>query len=599
MNKIEKLENEIRYHDKKYWIDNNSKITDPEYDQLVNKLSDLDPDNKYLNRPKAPRVDSQGKVHHSIKMLSLDKAYSYEEIVKWCEKVSRSETEMFRIMPKFDGVSGQLIRGILATRGDGEIGENITNKLVYMDIIKKNETDENVRGEIVFTKSKFKEVKNTITRKSGEPYKNERNAVGGILNRDDLKPVKILTFIDFESIYKDLTLHALKELGEDHWKFLITTIKDLNFPTDGIVVRVLDKKYAKSLGSTRHHLKSATAFKFENPFGWSEVVDIVLQPGKHGLTPVVKIKPLIINGVKITSVTGHNWRRVLDYDIRKGDMVKVERAGDVIPYITEVKLGSDRIKISIDKCPICNSDTIFIDPQLECSNINCEGKLLNRLYDSVIRIGIDRLGRPTIQKMIDVLNIENLVDIFSLTEDDIYKLPGFAKTSTKNLLYEISKVKENGVYEWQILASLNIPGIGQSLSKDLLCDRSLSKLTIMNKKDLEILPSIGPERAQYIHNGIYNNSEYLKEILRVLPIKENKVIPKNLTKICFTGKFPERKSFYYNLLEKKGGYEILEKVKDIDVLVVADPSKQSNKMKTAQKKGVKIIGINELAEELN
>jgi len=591
------IENEIKTHDQAYWILHKPLINDPEYDKIVNRLLKIEPDNEYLKEVRTPKVDSSGKVTHLVKMLSLDKAYSYDEIIKWAKKVARSAAEVFRIMPKLDGVSGQLMKDVLATRGDGEVGENITHKLPFMNILKKHNNDD-VRGEILFTKSKFQQIKDTIRRKNGKKYKNERNAVGGILTRDDLEPVKILTFVDFEYTCQDLTLGQLENIGEVGWEGFVETTKEMNFPTDGIVVRVLDVDYAESLGSTRKHSKSAIAFKFKNPFEWSILREVEFSPGKHDITPVGKIDPVEISGASISSPSLHNWKNILDKDLHIGDHVKVERAGDVIPYISDSKPGENRIPIEVPDCPICGSKLTYVDPQIECSNDDCPGKLLNKLSDAVIRIGIDRLGKPTIQKMMDTLNVENLVDILKVSVEDLMTLERFGKTSAHNLYYEIGKVLNSGVYEWQLLAALNIPGIGRSLSKDLLADRNLLQLSGMNITELTNLPNIGEERGLAIIEGIFKNYKLLQELGELLPIKKPEIKVEGLVKVCFTGRFPEKKSYYYELLEKDGGYEILEKVKDIDMLVVADPSKQSNKMKAAEKKGIKIIGVDELLDKL-
>ncbi len=595
------IENEIKGHDQAYWVLNKPLINDYEYNAIVNRLLKIEPDNEYLKKVKTPKVESSGKVTHLIKMLSLDKAYTYEEIIKWCKKVARSSTEMFRIMPKLDGVSGQLMKGVLATRGDGKVGEDITNKLVFMNILKKHNNDD-VRGEILFTKSKFEQIKDVITRKSGENYKNERNAVGGILSRDDLEPVKILTFVDFEYTYEDISLDAIESIGESGWEGFVVATKKMNFPTDGIVVRVLDVDYAKSLGETRHHSKSAIAFKFENLFEWSILREVEFSPGKHDITPVGKIDPVEISGSSIVSPSLHNWKNILDRDLHIGDMVKVERAGDVIPYISDSKPGDNRTPIKIPPCPVCGSELTYIDPQLICSNDECEGKLLNKLSDAVIRIGIDRLGKPTIQKMMDTLGVENLVDIFKVSVEDLMKLERFGSTSAHNLYYEIGKVLNAGVYEWQLLAALNIPGIGRSLSKDLLDERNLLQLSELNITELTNLPNIGEERGLAIIKGIYDNYQYLHDLGQLLPTRMAEKEPEddNLLKVCFTGRFPEKKSVYYELLRKTGGYDIMDKVNnETQMLVVADPSKESNKTKSAKKKGIKIVGIDDLMGGLN
>jgi len=600
---IEMYEKEIRRHDDLYWNKNKPVISDPDYDKLVNKLLILDPNNNYLNKPKTPLIESNGKVVHKIKMLSLDKAYSFKEVLKWCKKVARTPSEGFKLMPKLDGVSGQLMDGILATRGDGEEGENITHKLPFMDIVTKGDID-NVRGEILFTKSQFKKIKGMITRKSGEEYKNERNAVGGVLSRDDLEPIKILSFVDFEFSCTDYTLTGLEQLAEYDelgWNSICLIAQELDYPIDGMVIKVADEEYAESLGATRHHLKSAIAFKFTNPFKWSKVTGVTWSMGKHVLTPIIQIEPIKLSGVTITNVSGHNMKNIVDNDICIGDIIKVERAGDVIPYATDFKAGETRVGCHITNCPVCDSPLRYSEPEIACINDDCPGKLLNKLSDAVIRIGIDRLGKPTIKKMMDTFQIENLVDIFNLERNDIITMEGFGRTSTDNLYAEIQSVKDEGVYEWQLLAALNIPGIGRSLSKDLLADRSLLNLSELSILELIEIEGIGPERAKFIHEGIYNNSKYLHDLGDILPIKVEEVKDNNveLIKVCFTGRFPEKKSHYYDLLKENGGYEIMEKVnKETQVLIVADTSKESNKMKAAKKKGIQIMGIEELLKGL-
>lgn len=591
------LENELRTHDYAYWKLNKPLVNDPIYDQIVKRLLKIEPDNKYLKEIHTPKVESIGKVTHIIKMLSLGKAYTYNELILWAGKLARTPGEKFRLMPKLDGVSGQKKNGVLATRGDGEIGENITHKLSFINTVTKGDP-EDMRGEILFTKTMFQDIKESITRKSGEQYKNERNAVGGILRRSDIAPLKILMFVDFEYIFTDYTFAEFKNLGENVWETLVEDAKNMNFPTDGLVLKVVDKEYGESLGATSHHLKSAIAFKFENPGAWSVLRSVLFSPGKHDTTPVGKIDPVEISGVQVKSPNLHNWKNILKLDLHIGDEVWCERAGDVIPDITKTRPGVDRTPIVIPPCSVCGSELIYVDPQLSCSNDECGGKLLNKLSDAVIRIGIDRLGKPTIKKMIDTFNIDSLMDIFRFTPSDLLKLDRFGETSASNLYEEIKRVKDEGVFEWQLLAALNIPGIGRSLSKDLLADRSLLNLSAMHITELEALPNIGKERGMAIIDGIFNNYKYLEDLGNLLPIKKEEVVEAptgDIIKVCFTGKFPEKKSVYYDLLKDKGGYEIMDKVTSLtQVLVVADPSKESNKTKAAKKKGIKIVGIDEL-----
>jgi len=601
-NKAILFENQIKFHDECYWVKNKSKIKDEEYDKLVESLLELEPENEYLKKPKTPVVDSKGKVKHVVKMLSLNKVYSFAGILKWCKKVARTYEEKFDIMPKYDGVSGDLRSGILATRGDGEIGENITHKLPFMNIMRKDENNPDVRGEILFKKSTFTEIKDSFRRKGGELYKNERNAVGGMLTRDDLNVMKVLTFIDFKHTVNTITLKQLEDGGEEEWNNFVSMVQDSDFPVDGIVVQLNDKSYGESFGATRHHRKDSIAFKFANPFAWSKIIDIIWSAGKHVLTPVATIEPVEISGVTVQRVSLHNMKNIKDRDICIGDSVKVERAGDVIPYIAEVVPGENRVGGYITTCPICAHDIEFIDPELVCVNKDCAGKHINALMDAVERIGIERLGEPTLKKMIETLGVTDLIDVFNLTKEDIITLEGFKEKSTDNLFNEIQKPITNGVYEWQLLSCLNIEGIGRSLSKDLLEKKDLFDLTSYSVSDWELIDGIGPERANALVKGLLNNGIYLSKLSKILPIKtpNKKVDINGLISICFTGKFPKNKKEYYAMLEDYGGYNIMDKVnKQTEILVVADPSKSSNKMKAAEKKGIQIMGIDELLEIIN
>ena len=597
MNRIDELVLEITKHDKLYWEKSDPIISDIEYDKLVNELKELDPSNELLVKVHTP-VTNEKKIRHKISMLSLDKVYSFKDLVKWCRKVARSKNEMFKSEVKYDGVSGDLRDGVLATRGDGIVGEDVSDKLPLIKVFSTTGSKD-VRGEILFKKSSFRENINKVVRKGGESYKNERNAVGGILNRDDIdySVGEILTLVDFRHLGVKLNLNDIENLGEEGIRIIERDIKMLDYPADGIVFKIDDQEYAEQLGSTRHYSKSEIAFKFANPFAFSKLNGVTWSVGKHTITPIGNVEPVEVSGVTIRNVNLHNMKNIRDMDIHIGDELKIERAGDVIPFAAGVSQGQEREWIYITNCPACGSDVKYEDPEMVCINPDCRGKHLVKLMDAVVRIGIERLGEPTLRKMIDDLYVYNLVDIFHLDKDDIITLEGFAESSTNNLFGEIQKVKENGVFEWQILSSVNLEGIGRSLSADLLEGRSLEEIRKYNIDQFEAIQGIGPERAKVLFNGLKDNQEYIDRLLKILPIR-NVEAKGDLMKICFTGKFHETKSYYYDLIKNKG-YDIWEKVtKDLDVLVVADPSKGSSKQKKAENLGIKVVSIEELLNNL-
>jgi len=605
---IDELVKEIEKHDKAYWS-GNPIISDREYDVLIQKLREIDPNHHLVNKIHTPATEGSKKVIHKNPMRSLAKVYSIADLIAWCSKVSRSDNEGFTIEYKFDGWSASLDDGVLATRGDGEVGEDISSKLPIINILALGQNGDpiprsqikNLRGEIVIVKSKYDNIKDIYD------FKHPRNALTCFLGRDDLDTSQgpVLTLIGFNTLSFPIMMKDISALKDDPRPFerIIATAEMSEYPTDGLVIKLEDQEYAKSLGATSHHAKGEIAFKFANPTGESKLLGIEWSVGKHDITPIGKVEPVVISGVTIQNINLHNFGYVMDNDIHIGDTIVVERAGDVIPDVQSVIPGSERVVINLVICPSCGSDVMYDYPVLKCINPICSGKLLRRFMDSVVRIGIERLGLPTLEKLINQKGVKDLVDLFNLTELEIKDLPGFGEKSANNLYNEIQKIVNNPVEDWRILSCLNLNGIGTSLSKILLSEFSLDELRDMTVNDFLGIEGIGPERAVMLVNGLVENSEYIDNLRTKLPVissnkkeqsSEGSVASK--IKICFTGKFPKPKSYYYKLLPSE--YEVTERMnKETNVLVVADPSKESNKTKAAKKKGISIIGIYDLFDE--
>lgn len=600
MTKKEKLEILINYHDELYWDQNNPEISDVEYDKLVEDLRILDPNSHILKKVHSIPVTLSSKVKHAFPMLSLDKVYTIEELLKWCNKVARNENEEFLIQPKLDGCSAELSNSILGTRGDGYEGEDITNKL---PIIKTKSSEgyieeynnlDYVRGEIVLSKSEFETFKDRLLRKGGQQYKTVRNACSGILNRDDLDISlgRVLTLVPFDLISRKLKLSELREMD---WNNEITIIQGLDYPTDGIVIKLANTEYSKSLGNTSHHPRGELALKFTNPTGTTVLRSVDWSSGKRKLTPIGKVDPVEIGGVIVSNVNLHNYNYILDNNIYLLDTLVIERCGDIIPDVKEVIPGLYRQSIEISNCPYCGSVIIHKAPEVYCVNDNCIGKHIQMLSDSVVRIGIERLGEPTLAKLIDK-GFDTLIKILNLTTTDILSLDGFAKTSSSNLFNEIQKVAKGGVYEWQILASLNIKDVGVRMSKIILENIKLQQLRNIPMDELETIAGVGVERSQRIFYGLEEASDYINELLTILPIKE-KVKMESKT-ICFTGKMPEKRA-YYEALAKDYGYEPTKSAtKSLSILVCMDPNSNSGKLKNAMKNGTEIISVQEFMDRM-
>jgi len=596
MNREQELEKIIRRHDKLFWIDNNPEISDEKYHLLTKEMRSINPNNPVLSEIHTP-VNSTGDVIHKIPMLSLDKVYSIEEWIYWASKVKRNDNELFLVQNKFDGWSVEKNHCLLSTRGDGFVGVDISNKLAYIKLLDESPVSEilYIHGELVMLKSDFEEQQTKILRKSGKQYKTPRTILTGLLTKDELREGvgRVLTLMPFNSFQIELSFAELKEID---WTSLIDDRKNADYPIDGLVLKLADQEYGKSLGSTSHHVRSAMSLKFTNPTGTTVLRSVLWSVGKHKLTPVGIVDPVEIGGVIVDSPNLHNYKYIVDNDIHIGDTLIVERCGDIIPDVQEVIPGENRELIFIDRCPVCNSAVIFNDTDMICTNLECTGKHIRRLSDSVVRIGIERLGEPTVAKLVSI-GVTNLIDIFNLTKEDIIELERFGESSSDNLFNEIQKVKNRGVYEWQILASLNIQGVGRRISKLILENLSLEELRNMSEIQLMGLDRVGPERADQIYSGLKDHSEYIDGLLTILPIIGEEM-KGTKGSICFTGKMPEKRS-YYEAMAVKDGYEIVSRVtKDLAVLVCMDVNSNSGKAKKAKQYGVEVIHLDEWMERI-
>ncbi|MBE6373597.1 MAG: hypothetical protein E7055_16205 [Lentisphaerae bacterium] len=601
---VEQLAAQIEYHNRKYWEEAEPEISDDEYDQLVRRLTELAPDHPLLQTIQAPVVASSGKVIHRDPMLSLDKAYSLDEVISWAAKFVRSDSEEFLVQPKYDGISASWSGGILATRGDGETGENITDKVPLIElehpagIMPLGEFKGQARGEIVIREDDFRTLYPKIMNRNGRPYKNSRNAAAGIMG---LKDISLMLLQHAKLTLVDYSLHSWKTNWKDFrtdWQDLVDRIEQLPYPMDGIVIKLADQSYSRSLGNTAHHPRGQIAFKFSGVRQQSKLLKVEWSFGKTALTPVAEIEPVEITGTTIRHVTLHNLQNILDHDIQIGDTVTVERAGDVIPYIVESQPGEVRTPCVIENCPSCGAKLVRELPELRCVNPDCPETQLMRLLAAVRNIGIERLGEPNLRRLREVLGVRNLKDIFNLTVPDIMRLEGFQELSANNLYKEIQAART--APDYQLLASLNIKGIGPNIAKAILKTNTLKELEGMNAEQLANLEGIGPERAGAIEKELRERKAEIDELLECLTIVQTKSdSAEERPTVCFTGKMPEKRSYYENLA-KANGYDSADSVTSgLSLLVTAEADSTSSKAMKAAKLGVRVMTLAEWLKTLN
>jgi DNA ligase (NAD+) len=590
----------IMHHNEAYWEKGMLEISDERYDELIRALEKINPDHSLVIAINAPKVASEGKVTHAKAMLSLDKAYSFEDIDSWARKNKRSENELYLVEPKYDGISANYADNILATRGNGEVGENISAKLPLIELETTAYTgpvDRPVRGEILIRNDDFKNIYSHITKKNGGTYKNSRNAVGGIMGLLDISDMRRqnakLTLVDYEMISYPVKYSELGKL----WPELVEKIENLPYPMDGIVIKLADEAYSEELGNTAHHPRGQIAFKFSGIRKESLLKEVQWSFGKNCLTPVAEIEPVEIGGVTIRHASLHNAQNIIDKDIQIGDRVIIERAGDVIPYIISALPGENRKNALIDTCPNCGKSLVRKGPELCCPNSDCSATRLKLLTAAVKNIGIDRLGEPNIQKMMICLGVMTLKDIFDLKLSDILQLEGFKAKSATNLFKEIANARN--VTDSQVLAALNIPNVGANIAKKIMNEYTLDELRKMTDEEMENINTIGPERARALHDQLAEQSDFINELISALNMKQSKGQGnETLPTICFTGKMPEKRSFYETLAEQNG-YEATSTVsKELSVLVALDPEAGGGKLSKAGKLGVEIIALGDWLQKI-
>ena len=599
---LQELVQLIEYHNQRYWELGEPEISDDDYDRLMVELRSRDPNHPLLHWVGTQRTASAGgKVKLAKPMLSLDKAYSLEEVVEWAQKYIRSKDELLLAQPKYDGISANFDGTILATRGDGEIGEDISDKLPLIELEAPNYTGQlnrPARGEIVIRKYDFANLYSHIYKKGGGVYKNSRNAVAGIMGLKDISDMirqhAKLTLADYSLVSFKIKFSELS----GRFAEIIETVEALPYPTDGVVFKLADTAYSESLGATSHHPRGQIAFKFSGIRRKTKLLAVEWSFGKNALTPVAELEPVDIGGVTIKRATLHNAQNIIDMDIQIHDEVTVERAGDVIPYIVSREPGGERINAMITNCPGCGSTLVRRGPELCCVNPECFETNLQKLTAAVKNFGIEQLGEPTIRKMMLSLGVKKLSDIFKLTQNQLLKLDNFAEKSAANLYREIDTAKH--VADYQFLAALNIPNIGLDIAKILLKHFKLEELSTLSEDELLNVPGIGEKRAKAIVEVLHSEAQEINDLLATVEV--SKTAQNSSTTrptICFTGKMPEKRSFYENLAAEHG-YEAVDSVsQSLSLLVTADISSNSSKTGKAKKLGIPIVELQDFLRQLS
>lgn len=655
---IEDLRSVLRFHEYRYYIQNDPLISDFEYDRLYKELEKFEKENPGLVVPDSPtqRV-AKGltkdfpAVPHLVPMLSLDNSYNSDDLIDFDRKAREltglKEIE-YCVEPKFDGASislvyeaDHLVRG--ATRGDGVQGDDITPNIrqIYTIPLSAKFSDYGlqtveVRGEVLINKNNFKKFNEQLSEQGLAPLANPRNAAAGTLRIKDpteVKKRKLEAFVYHISYYTlkkegtDLhnhaqTLEMLWDLGfrsPEKEKKVLKGIQpvidycsefekkrdDLPYEIDGMVIKVNEFELQDRMGMTSHHPRWAIAFKFKARQATSKLVRVEYQVGRTGnIGPVAKIEPVHIGGVTISSVSLFNEDVIREKDIRIGDTVLVERAGDVIPYIVkplpELRNGNEK-KIHFPKhCPSCGEPIHKVEDEAawRCININCPAQVLERLmhFASKDAMDIRGLGAAIIEKFYTLGLLTSIPQIYQLDYEAISQLEGFGKKSIDNLRNAIDNSKKQPLH--RLIYALGIRFVGETMAKTLAhAIDHLLDLKNFDEEALQKLEDVGPKVAgsvvQFFHNDA--NLEMIRALEALgLQLKNEKKEWSgggNLDghTFLFTGTLAKlKRSEAEELVEQNGGTIVSGVSSKLNYLVVGEDA--GSKLEKAKKiSSIKII----------
>ncbi len=560
---IEKLVTEINGHNYRYHVLDAPVVSDAEYDQLFRTLKRMEEQYQYVlpdsptRRVGAPPLDKFEKVKHAEPMLSLDNAFSHDEVREFDQRAKRflkSDVEIeYTVEPKYDGLAMELTyeRGLLvraSTRGDGYEGEDVTTNLMTVKAIPLRIEGKDIpdlidiRGEVYMDIDEFEKL-NKERERNGEPlFANPRNAAAGSVRQLDSSITEKRRLhmacyglgsakgIEFKS--HD---HFIEWLGRAHFptpfildrvtgiERVIESIRKIEeqrssfaFETDGAVIKVNDFDLQKKLGYKTREPRWAIAYKFPAHQATTIVEDILSSVGRTGvITPVALLAPVRIGGVTVSRSTLHNWEEIDRKDIRVGDTVLVERAGDVIPHVVTVvkekRSGQEHKALPPRSCPACQSTVVQEEGEVayRCINLNCPAQVLERIthYASRGAMDIEGLGEKNAELLYQQGLIRHFPDLYKLQYDQLLDLPRFAEKSAKNLIDAIEKSKKTTLARF--LYALGILHVGEYASKQLA--RHFKKIEDLYNVEAERVVEIkqmGEKLAESI-TGFFHEKENL------------------------------------------------------------------------------------------
>ena len=655
--RIEELRKKTEYFAKKYYDEDKPEISDFEYDMMMVELRNLEKEfpefkSKDSLTEKVGGHVKEGfqKVTHEVPLQSLQDVFSIEEVNEYIEKTNEKAKEnniknkTYVVETKIDGLSsaleyreGKFVRG--ATRGNGLVGEDVTENLKTIKTIPMELNEKiniTVRGEVFIAKKDFEKMNKKREEEGEELFANARNAAAGSLRQLDSKitktrPLDIYIFNvqkiegkEFNSHFEELEYleklgfnvnpvripckdekeieEAIKEIGKEREK--------LTFDIDGAVVKVDDLKFREILGQTAKTPRWAIAYKYPPEKKETKLKDIICQVGRTGvITPMAILEPVKVAGSTISKTTLHNEDFIKEKDLKIGDTVVIQKAGDVIPEIVEVKknkrTGEEKDFQMPKVCPVCGAEAVREEGEaaVRCTGIECPAKLFRNLVHFASReaMNIDGLGEQIIKQLLDKNLISNMADIYSLTLEDIASLKKNGKKFAENLINAINNSKQNDLY--RLITAFGIRHVGTKAAKVLAKKyKTMDRLMEVTSSELALVEDIGPIMADSIRE-FFLQDQTIDLIKRLKQAGVNmKYIEEEGSDERFFGKTfvltgtleKYTRGEAGNIIEKFGGKTSSSVSKKTDYVLAGEEA--GSKLTKAQNLGVKIITEQEFDE---
>lgn len=649
--RIEKLRQDLERYNYYYYSKNESIISDVEFDRLLSELNELEERYPQLKREETPteKVGSSlksskfKKVTHKTPMLSLSNSYNIVDVEEFMERIKKNLLDSedkrlaYALEVKLDGLSislqyenGKFVRGV--TRGDGEIGEDVTENILQIESIPKylkEKVDIEVRGEIVLPLSKFIELNAKRLEEGEEIFANPRNAASGTLRQLDSEVVKERGLDAYFYFLVDAERYGIKTQSEslkyisnlglqttgiceviedveslekriDYWAI---AREKLDYETDGMVIKLEDLTLWEEVGYTSKSPRWAIAYKFPAKQVTTKLLGVTWQVGRTGkVTPVAELEEVELSGSRVKRASLHNYDEILRKDIRIGDRVFIEKAAEIIPQVVmaikEVRTGEEIEVLPPEECPVCGTtlekEEGLVD--LKCPNKKCPAVIQGQIEYFVSRDGmnISGFGSKIVEKFLKMGYIKDVTDIYLLKEyrEELENLDKMGKKSVENLLDSIEKSKERDYTK--TLYALGIPYVGKFLAGILAKEsKSIEVLANMSIEELLKIEGVGEKVAEAVYE--YFRDEETKEIVEKLieygvnykieeKEEQSKELPLSGKTFLFTGKLQRfTRDEIRDIIEKQGGKNLSSISKKLDYLIVGEDA--GSKLKKAQEIG--------------